>query len=478
MFDTLLADVAARFGLPLDTARRLLAQLIALIFNEKSGGAAGFADLLRSRGLGPMVDSWIGQGPNQPITSAQLEQALGADEIDVLASQTGLERSLVGSALAALLPDTFNSLSEDGRLPATLPDRIRGFLAGLGGAPGTVGLGTAAAVGVARAADRTGSAVHEAARDIGVVDRHAVRETSSGIGRLLPWLLLGGLLVAALLWSRGCRRDEAVVPPPADATPAARADAATTAGAPRVGFANRDGQVTIDGRLASEAEKRRLIDALKAAFGADNIRDDISIDTTLAPAGWLDRLIALIPDLKANGLKFQFDGDRLKLDSSGLSEAERFALTEKFRIAFRDGPYEITGLWDRAMAALAGLKDGFSGGDLVKALNLMNVYFATGSATITGDSMETLRAAADAIKRAPARTRIEAGGHTDNTGDAAANMTLSQQRAEAVVGKLRELGVADGMLSAKGYGQDKPVASNATEEGKAKNRRMEFTVLE
>ena len=55
-------------------------------------------------------------------------------------------------------------------------------------------------------------------------------------------------------------------------------------------------------------------------------------------------------------------------------------------------------------------------------------------------------------------------------------MTLSQQRAEAVVAKLKELGVADGILSAKGYGQDKPIADNTTEEGKARNRRMEFSV--
>ena len=60
---------------------------------------------------------------------------------------------------------------------------------------------------------------------------------------------------------------------------------------------------------------------------------------------------------------------------------------------------------------------------------------------------------------------------------AARPLTLSQQRAEAVVAKLGELGVAPGVLTAKGYGQDKPVADNATDEGRASNRRIEFTVV-
>src|SRR5690606_36329539 len=100
----------------------------------------------------------------------------------------------------------------------------------------------------------------------------------------------------------------------------------------------------------------------------------------------------------------------------------------------------------------------------------------TGSATITRDSMETLTSAANAIKQAPAGTKIEVGGHTDNTGDAAANVTLSQQRADAVVAKLTELGVAADGLTSKGYGQEKPRASNDTDEGRAQNRRIEFTV--
>jgi len=90
--------------------------------------------------------------------------------------------------------------------------------------------------------------------------------------------------------------------------------------------------------------------------------------------------------------------------------------------------------------------------------------------------METLTSAANAIKQAPAGTRIEVGGHTDNTGDAAANLTLSQQRADAVVAKLAELGVAADTLTAKGYGQEMPRASNDSEEGRAQNRRIEFAV--
>ena len=335
--------------------------------------------------------------------------------------------------------------------------------------------------GVAGAADRVDDAVREPTYTTTTTTarpaEHAevTRDAGGGIGKLLPWLLLAGLVIAAIFFFRGCSKQEtAPAPAPGTTTPAATTPVATTSRG--FTFANEAGKVTVAGALASEAEKTRLVDALKATFGADNIRDDISIDTTAAPAGWMDKLIAMLPDLKAEGLKFGFDGDKLTLDTSGLSEAERFAISQKFRNAFSG--FEISGLWDQAMAALANLKDGFTGSDLVKALDLSNIYFDTGKATITRDSLETLTKAAEYIKKAPAGTRIEVSGHTDSDGDDAANMTLSQQRADAVVSKLQELGVAAGTLAGKGYGETQPVGDNATDAGKALNRRIDFSVAQ
>lgn len=131
-----------------------------------------------------------------------------------------------------------------------------------------------------------------------------------------------------------------------------------------------------------------------------------------------------------------------------------------------------------AKAALLALVPGkYTAADLVNALNQMAIHFDTGAANISADSLDMLTAAAAAIKAAPAGTKVEIGGHTDNTGDPASNLQLSEARANAVRAKLIELGVAADSLTAKGYGDTKPVADNGTEEGKAKNRRMEFTVL-
>jgi OmpA-OmpF porin, OOP family len=69
---------------------------------------------------------------------------------------------------------------------------------------------------------------------------------------------------------------------------------------------------------------------------------------------------------------------------------------------------------------------------------------------------------------------FEVGGHTDNTGSAPHNLTLSQQRAEAVKTQLVAMGIDASRLTTKGYGDTKPIASNATPEGKANNRRVEF----
>lgn len=131
---------------------------------------------------------------------------------------------------------------------------------------------------------------------------------------------------------------------------------------------------------------------------------------------------------------------------------------------------------EKASSALAALKPGFTAQDLVSALNLNVINFATGSAQIPADSDDYLNRVAAALKAAPAGTILEISGHTDNTGDSASNMTLSQQRADAVRVYLIQQGVNGDTLVAKGYGDTKPVASNDTEEGKFHNRRIEFSL--
>jgi outer membrane protein OmpA-like peptidoglycan-associated protein/uncharacterized protein YidB (DUF937 family) len=131
---------------------------------------------------------------------------------------------------------------------------------------------------------------------------------------------------------------------------------------------------------------------------------------------------------------------------------------------------------ENASSALAALRPGFSARDLISALNLNVINFATGSAQIPADSDDYLNRVAMALKSAPAGTILEIGGHTDNAGDVASNMSLSQKRAEAVRSYLIQQGVNGDTLVAKGYGDTKPIGSNDTEEGKFRNRRIEFSL--
>lgn len=104
------------------------------------------------------------------------------------------------------------------------------------------------------------------------------------------------------------------------------------------------------------------------------------------------------------------------------------------------------------------------------------INFDVDKATIRPESMGTLNMIAGILKENP-ELKFEVDGHTDNSGTAPHNLTLSQQRADAVKAQLITMGIAAARLTSKGFGSGKPIADNLTPEGKANNRRVEFVKL-
>jgi outer membrane protein OmpA-like peptidoglycan-associated protein len=102
--------------------------------------------------------------------------------------------------------------------------------------------------------------------------------------------------------------------------------------------------------------------------------------------------------------------------------------------------------------------------------------FDTGQATLQPASQEQLGCVAEILRVYP-QVKVVVDGYTDNTGDPAANLQLSQQRADSVMAQLVVLGVDPSRMTAKGYGQDNPVADNSTEEGRQENRRIALEVV-
>lgn len=104
------------------------------------------------------------------------------------------------------------------------------------------------------------------------------------------------------------------------------------------------------------------------------------------------------------------------------------------------------------------------------------IIFDIGKATIKPESMGTINEIYGILKRSP-DLKFSIEGHTDNTGNSKLNQTLSESRAAAVMESLLQMGIEGSRLTAKGYGMDKPIDSNDTDEGRAKNRRVEFVKI-
>lgn len=155
-----------------------------------------------------------------------------------------------------------------------------------------------------------------------------------------------------------------------------------------------------------------------------------------------------------NGLSFSRT-QKIRVEVPVVSEENGGALVTDIRIAEGGKP-----LYD-ALAA-------------VGRVSTHGILFATGSAVIRGESTPTLEEIGDMLKAHP-ELKLTIEGHTDNVGSAAANQTLSEQRAAAVAQYLEaNYQIEPSRLATKGYGAAKPVASNDTPEGRQQNRRVEL----
>ncbi len=106
------------------------------------------------------------------------------------------------------------------------------------------------------------------------------------------------------------------------------------------------------------------------------------------------------------------------------------------------------------------------------------VMFDTAKATIKPESDDLLNDVADVMKEHAEIKKVRIEGHTDSDGTDKYNKKLSQDRADSVMAFLVKAGVDKGRMEAVGYGEEKPIADNGTDEGKEKNRRVEFNILD
>ncbi|MGB8816905.1 MAG: OmpA family protein [Rhizobiaceae bacterium] len=115
--------------------------------------------------------------------------------------------------------------------------------------------------------------------------------------------------------------------------------------------------------------------------------------------------------------------------------------------------------------------------EIAGILSQGQINFQVSKAIIRDDSKETLVSIADALKSCPA-AKVEIGGHTDSDGNEVNNQSLSEARANAVRDALTSAGLDGANITAKGYGESEPIASNDSRENKAKNRRIEFRLVQ
>jgi len=233
--------------------------------------------------------------------------------------------------------------------------------------------------------------------------------------------------------------------------------------------APQPGQVLAAGTVPDEATKAAVLARLRELYGAERVVDQIAIGQVAMPANWNGYVQKLLsPDLK------QISRGQLKIDGTTVSlrgEVANEGLRQKI-------PGDVATSLNPTYTVNNGLR--VSSGEqaiLDTALANRTVEFESGKATLTPAGRAILDEMIAAMQKVKGR-KVEIIGHTDNVGLRATNQGLSQARAEAVKAYMASHGINGDLLTASGQGSDRPVASNETTEGRARNRRIEFRIAQ
>lgn len=239
-----------------------------------------------------------------------------------------------------------------------------------------------------------------------------------------------------------------------------------------------EGQVQLRGRIGSELSRETADSYAKARFGSDVVYTAARIDEAL-PRDWSVRVLAgievlsklsngairITPDeLSINGVTGDPDAQAniARLLAEKLGEAENFDIAVEYNKKLDP----VLGLPTPEECEL----------QLAEAQVGRKISFEPGSDTLDASAKNIMDDIADILKKCE-DIKLEISGHTDSQGRETMNQQLSQGRAQAVLNALRERRILTSSFTVKGYGEEKPIADNSTEEGREANRRIEFKLL-
>lgn len=241
-----------------------------------------------------------------------------------------------------------------------------------------------------------------------------------------------------------------------------------------------EGLIQLRGHVVDAGAKQALSSFAVARFGAGQVSDGTRVATDL-PAGWSPRLIAGLDALTLlhNGA-VQVDPDQVAVrGTSGHAEA-RAEIARLLSGTLGEGAsYTIDVAYERRFDPTLNIPTPENCVERINAaLGARKITFAPGSGVIDPSATGTLDSVAEILKDCrDTPLEIEIGGHTDSQGREVMNKELSQERAEAVIAALRERRVPTARITARGYGEEFPIADNGTPEGREANRRIEVKLI-